>query len=443
MTLHTLLLYLLGDASAIRAVAADPWSPWVGLLLVLSAGLARSYYSRDLLEQPWHLFVPLAASLPLSLGFVLFLHALAAYRSGPMPPLLDSYRSFLGLFWLTAPLAWLYAIPFSAFLSPNAALRAKLTTLAVVALWRVVLMVRVVSLLLNGGVETAACAVLLVADVAVLAGLSLSAWRSPAASTPTLFQVMGGISPTEAEGDRDKQDLLTRVGCVASAVGVLTLPFWLLGSFSTPVSGHEWQTLLLDARPAEAPSVGVWVLGAGVSAFFLALLPWTQPPHRRAAWVQRLLKQGWVADAVDYLSAHSPTDFPVGWQPPPVSDFHEPTRFLTVLQAVLDRPAAPWVQAEYLRRFGHYLKSPLWYWYYDDELAQVVALLQRLPEGAELAQVALVKVKEWQFLDDPEERYRISEAPLGGILHPEPRVTPRRPELLAALRRLADREHHD
>jgi hypothetical protein len=438
MTLPTLLLYLLGDASAIRAVAADPWSPWVGLLLVLSAGLARSYYSRDLIGQPWHLFVPLAASLPLSLGFVLFLHALAAYHSGPMPPLLASCRSFLGLFWLTAPLAWLYAIPFGAFLSPNAALRAKLTTLAVVALWRVVLMIRVVSLLLNGDVTTAACAVLLVADCAMLAGLSLNAGSPPAASTPTLFQVMGGISPHEAEEDRDNQDLLMRVGCLATAVGVLTLPLWVLGSFSTPVSGHEWQMILLDAQPAETPSLGVWVLGAGVSLFFLALLPWTQPPHRRAAWVQRLLKMGKVADAVDYLSARSPHDFPVGCQPPPVSDFHEPPRFLAVLRTVLDRPAAPWVRAAYLQRFGHYLINPLWYWYYDDELEQVVAVLQQLPDGPELARVALEKVKEWRFPDEHEEFLRSTEERLGGILAPAPRRTERRPELLSALRRLAD-----
>src|SRR5262249_31696514 len=115
--------------------------------------------------------------------------------------------------------------------------------------------------------------------------------------------------------------------------------------------------------------------------------------------------------------------------------------FLTVLQTVLDRPAAPWVRSAYLRRFQRYLENPLWYWYYDEELEQVVALLGRLPDGAELARLALAKVKAWHFTDDARDLYRSGEEPFEGLLVPEARPTARRPELLAALRCLG--EHRD
>src|SRR5262249_39609344 len=56
----------------------------------------------------------------------------------------EQYLSLLGAFWMTAPLAWLYAVPYERFLSPHAAVDANLYTLGVVALWRLVLMVRIV-----------------------------------------------------------------------------------------------------------------------------------------------------------------------------------------------------------------------------------------------------------------------------------------------------------
>ncbi len=96
MGIGTLGRFLIGDRQAILELAANRWALVVGFLFVLSAGLAREYDGVDLLAEPWHVFIPLPASL--LAAFFLFAWVNGWSRQFP---------SFLGLFWLTAPLAWL------------------------------------------------------------------------------------------------------------------------------------------------------------------------------------------------------------------------------------------------------------------------------------------------------------------------------------------------
>jgi hypothetical protein len=185
MSISTLLRYLIGDRAAILAIAAHPSACLLGLVFVLSAGLAREYDGEDLLHEPWHLLLPFAASLIAS--YLLFL-VLCAERRSPIGP---AYRSFLGLFWLTAPLAWLYAIPYERFLDPLAATQANLATLAVVALWRVALMVRVGVVLMEMTVWKALVRVLVYADGVVAIALGLLPFP--------LIDLMGGARLSQAE----------------------------------------------------------------------------------------------------------------------------------------------------------------------------------------------------------------------------------------------------
>ena len=70
MNIRTLLRYLFGGRQAILELASSRWALVIGLLFVLSASFAREYDGEDLLREPWHLLLPLAASLVSS--FVLF-----------------------------------------------------------------------------------------------------------------------------------------------------------------------------------------------------------------------------------------------------------------------------------------------------------------------------------------------------------------------------------
>jgi hypothetical protein len=133
MHIGTLLGYLVGSRRAILEIAASHSAVWLGLLFVLSAAFARDYDGEDLLHEPWHLLIPFAASLTASLVLFIVIYGIAMCTGAPVSKFFAAYRSFLGLFLLTAPLAWLYAIPYERFLSPGAAVWANLATLGLVA----------------------------------------------------------------------------------------------------------------------------------------------------------------------------------------------------------------------------------------------------------------------------------------------------------------------
>src|SRR5262249_14445472 len=145
----------------------------------------------SLLHEPWRLLGPFVASLAVSGPLFLSVYGLARWKAMESPGIGRAYCSFLALYWMTAPLAWLYGIPYERFLSTTAPTDANLGTLALVSVWRVVLMIRVVSVVFDLRVRTAIPLVMLVADAAALAALHL-------APLPVIH-VMGGISPEQSE----------------------------------------------------------------------------------------------------------------------------------------------------------------------------------------------------------------------------------------------------
>jgi len=78
--------------------------------------------------------------------------------------------TFMALFWMTAPVAWLYAIPVERFLDPYRAAQGNIALLAIVSLWRVLLMSRVLSVLFEIHFVRALGWVLLAAVLEVIVG---------------------------------------------------------------------------------------------------------------------------------------------------------------------------------------------------------------------------------------------------------------------------------
>lgn len=125
LRVRSLFAYLIGRREAILEIASTPGALGVGALLVLSAGLARNYDKPELWDQPQRLLGPFAASLGISLVLFLVVYGLARAQGLRHSPW-RAYRSFLALYWTTAPLAWLYGIPFERMLAPLDATRANL-----------------------------------------------------------------------------------------------------------------------------------------------------------------------------------------------------------------------------------------------------------------------------------------------------------------------------
>jgi hypothetical protein len=359
MGIRTLLRYLIGDRQAIRGLAASRWTLLIGFVFVLSAALAREYDGKDLLHEPWHLLLPLGASLVASA--LLFAVAWGRFQH---------YPAFLGLFWMTAPLAWLYAIPYERFLSPGDAVRANLLTLAVVSVWRVALMVRVLVVLLKYRPVAAFFLVMAFGDAAAVVA-------SLASPVPPI-DLMGGLRLTESER------VLLGSAVLVVFLGGCSAPLWLIGAIALRIqSKPSWQPPLAQSA---CPTRPLWGLTAVSVAGWALVLPWTQAEQQLRWQVEHDFRRGRVSEALAMMSAHAPTDFPPQWEPPPESgEFLSSTsarsHLVQVLEEIAEGRVAPWVRERYLQRLSNVLSR----WFFSEpDLERLGRALEKIPEGADL-----------------------------------------------------------
>lgn len=200
----------------------------VGLALTWLAGLGR-YWDHPNPE-------PLQR---LGLGSVIYVFALTALLWAIARPLAASglrYPQLLTVVTLTAPLAFLYAIPVERFLSLDAARSANVAFLAIVASWRVA----IYTLYLRRGAglrglsQLVATALPLCLIVAALSLLNLE---------KAVFEIMAGLqTPGTANDDAYLVVLLLALGSL----------------YAFPVLAVLWAVLLVRARRArsEARSSG-------------------------------------------------------------------------------------------------------------------------------------------------------------------------------------------
>jgi hypothetical protein len=306
--------------------------------------------------------------------------------------------------------------------------RARLITLAIVATWRVVLMIRVIAVLLDDRVVASACLVLLVADVGMLVGLAVTGVQSNGRTdrqTPTLAGAMSGIpAETIPKGERNT---VGNVTCSLALVGVIAFPilFFMIGKLPFPAT--NWNRLLAEGG-GPAPALSAWLLVGTVPAFFFAILPWTQRRPRLQTRIDRLFARNQVAEALAILAAHEPTDLPPGWSLPPEESYRDPPVLLDIIDVISSNTFTGWFREVYLDRFRAYLKLPLWYWYYDEDLDKMVRILDRLPDGPALARQLLDAARTFEATHPHVQAM---------LLFPEPTPSGRREEILAAIERRA------
>ena len=384
ITLKTIAQYFLCSRTAILSLAENSRTVWLGLLFVISAGLAREYDGEDLWSEPWHLLLPFVASLVTSLLLFVLVYLLSLRRHAHVKSVFSSYRTFLGLYWMTAPLAWLYAIPVERFLSAAAAVEVNLWLLGIVALWRVALIIRVITVLFNARIETVLPVVLLFADSVLL--FLLAYMPRP------ILNVMGGVRMTESERT------LASVTLFVQAIGMLAYPFWVIGSgivfcFGQPAWLYHASTG--DGSRKIRPSV--WAVALLSILIWSFILPMTQPEQRIRFQVERALRAGRLPEAIVMMRAHRIDEFPPHWDPPPRLGYHESTpRIMDLVEIVNDGPD-DWVRHVYLEKFQrqffdkHFWNSPLREMQ-DDERLKVLNVFESL-------------LDDGKTLSDPESVY--------------------------------------
>ena len=323
---------------------------------------------------PWYLIIPLAASLISSflLFCVLYVPSRIAGTTGL--PFFGTYRAFLGLFWMTAPLAWLYAIPYERLFDPVSAVYANVWTLALVSIWRVMLMVRVAIVLFSLSPWAAFFRVIAYADTVALVAINFLPFP--------IIEIMGGVRVSEKE-----QPVRSAAQFFACWGGCSLAVWWLLAIIAGPWK-PAWAAKPADSdalRPADRGTTPVtWpmrILAVLSLAFWIPILPFTQREQQVRWRVESAFREGRFRDALTEMSAHELDDFPPQWEPPPrFLKGDPPARVLDIWDEILRNDPAPWVRQHYLARFNDFVERQAFRW--DDE--KVAKLLNQMPEGAAL-----------------------------------------------------------
>lgn len=319
-----LVLYLFGDRRAIERVAATRHAWLIGALLVLTAGIARNYDHLDLLYQSEWFLGPFAASL-VSVGFIflwiswpLKLHKVGEYWR--------QFGTFLVLAWLTAPCAWLYAIPVEAATDIITATKWNIAFLAIVAFWRVAIIVRAVSVLAGVG--------WLRVLPLVLAPAALEAMLGSFFKGLSLVGIMGGIRlPPHTE-------LLVQAANFTTIVS-----FWLLIACviaSIFVKGTASQPLYRTVTAASKsliPASALTLLAWAVLAIVL------RPQVANRYHLQGLIQEENFEGAITFASGKTREDFPRHHYLPP-----EPSPWFPMsLLEQLPPSAPPWLREEWIQ----------------------------------------------------------------------------------------------
>lgn len=374
VTLGTLGMFLLGNRRAILALASCRETLWLGMLLVFSAAFAREYDGEDLLHEPWHLLLPLVASLATS--FILFgLISLVAWcRQAGLSGFWKRYRIFLSLYWMTAPLAWVYAIPVERFLSAGNATSANLNFLACVSLWRVILITRILSMLVSAGFWQVFFIVMLFADSVALALVSQVDIQ--------VFAIMGGVRLNEGEAALAEAKLLVMF------FGTLSWPVWCIVSLA--LASRRSPSWTWSVRPVSGLLTmprSVWSFAAAAVAVWLAPLPWTQAEQQLRGAAERAFRAGRYREMLAVMSAHQRDDFPPQWDPPPrIGALRQRHRIVNVVSAFTP-DTATWVRGLFCEKLRDALgrsRFSMDTLLSETNAEELLEIIDELPESVEI-----------------------------------------------------------
>ena len=410
MRLSDLPNYLfLGRRDAILRIASTPRALYIAAALVLTAAVARDYDGENLLLEPYHLLAPFGVSLFTSFVIFTVLRAtlLRKMPAETRPAFFPQYRAFLTLFWLTAPLAWLYAIPYERFLAPDNAILANLWTLALVSLWRVALIIRASATLFGTPAWKAALPVLAAVDTIVVAALFRVLFED---FDQTIIAGMSGITPPPPS-------LEENIAGIVFSIAFFTWFLWVGGTITVWVmKGRDAQPSTLTPTSSPSRSLAALSIIVILASFAAAATVYPEQALRRQA--DRLIAQDDYKSAFALMSLHDRSDFPPRWDPRP-SIGHTPRHGAIFVEppydAIADDRPAVWVTDWYMQRLDQQLnwiaapeEAP---YFRDDEFEWLALTLPRLPNGPSLAAILKPAFDRWYKDRSPDDSYMQALSP--------------------------------
>ncbi|SHI82267.1 hypothetical protein SAMN02745181_0976 [Rubritalea squalenifaciens DSM 18772] len=289
MNLRDPFLFLIGDRGAIQRISGSWWSLLVGALLVVTAGIARNYDHLSFTHDLEWIYGPFLASILSSL----FIFGLGCFRFAFVPGAKNSYLSFLSLYWMTAPCAWLYGIPVERFTDILTATKWNVAFLAIVSLWRVALMIR--SLQVLGGEPLLRCAMRIIFPASLI--MMVASYKKGT----ELVGIMSGVrlSPHEVF-IRDAANFTTIVSFWAALISLLTIIIHLFRK-GQPPQPLPWKK---ESAPRKTIALACGFVIAAISFTF----PLQLKTHRNAT-LTNLLKEAHYRQAIDYAAQFNREDF--------------------------------------------------------------------------------------------------------------------------------------
>lgn len=335
MTARDILAFQFGRADAIRMVASSSSAIWTGIVLVLLTAFARNYDQTYIPEKPFlWFFGPLLFSLVSGTWLFLITYGLCARLKMPdvdyarRPPLWRHWRGFMGAFWMTAPIAWIYALPVERFFDSLAAAKANVALLAIVSLWRVLLMARVLQVVCSAPFVRTLLWVIAAASVEVIVLVVAGGTYSK-----RIMAAMGGMRNSPEE------QVLVRAFVQASELAFwgFLAAFFILAVWRWRGTALQWPALIRSRIP-------VWFLAVAAIAWVLVAWPNQFTLRRNFTLEQHIAKERW-REALDLMSTHAPAAFAPARPLPPklyeLSMFQEVLGLAGALRA--DDPL--WVRA--------------------------------------------------------------------------------------------------
>src|SRR5262249_24098419 len=160
---------------------------------------------------------------------------------------------------------------------------------------------------------------------------------------PMVLSSMGGLHLTENEW------LVYRIASWVSRASCWLFPVWLIGAVvASWRTRPDWKGPRNRGEKTASPSRGVWVLAVASVVVWILIVPFTQPAVILQTQVEKDLKAGRIAEALDLMSAHQPADFPPHWDPPPIMEHAWPQPgILDIMEVMISHPPAQWVRERF------------------------------------------------------------------------------------------------
>jgi len=210
--------------------------------------------------------------------------------------------------------------------------------LAIVSLWRVLLITRAISIWLDAGYFSVLFVVLFFADTVLLV--------ANFATPMPVWNIMGGVRLPQREAV---------ILSVRLTVGVFGSMAWIVlliaASMAVPEGKSAWHLGDLPKPLEFKTGRSLWLFAILLLVIGLTILPLAQPEQARRWQAENLLQTGQIAKAVQFMASTPRGEFPPQWDPPPRTSYGGESPPLNVVVAELKKIDAPqWLRDVYLEK---------------------------------------------------------------------------------------------